>query len=60
MKKEYVKPQIDTKAYAQFENVFAKCTKGQGQAKNGCVYIAGWEPAGNNYAAFGDQTSSGT
>ena len=27
MKKEYVKPKLDTKAYAQFENVFADCNK---------------------------------
>lgn len=28
MKKSYLKPQLDRKAYAQFENVFTACNKG--------------------------------
>lgn len=30
MKKEYSKPELDTKAYAQFENVFTGCDKTPG------------------------------
>ena len=28
MKKEYSKPELDAKAFAQFENVFTACNKG--------------------------------
>jgi hypothetical protein len=28
MKKVYTKPELNTKAYAQFENVFTACDKG--------------------------------
>lgn len=28
MKKEYSKPELDTKAYAQFESVFTGCSRG--------------------------------
>ena len=28
MKKEYSKPDLDTKAFTQFENVFTACSKG--------------------------------
>ena len=31
MKKEYSKPLLNTKAYAQFENVFAACSKNPGE-----------------------------
>ena len=36
MKKEYTKPEINTKAYAQFENVFTACNKGN-PGPAGCV-----------------------
>lgn len=36
MKKEYTKPVLDTKAFAQFENVFTACDKGNAHAQ-GCV-----------------------
>lgn len=36
MKKEYSKPEIDTKAFAQFENVFTACSKGN-ESVRGCI-----------------------
>lgn len=36
MKKKYSKPEIDTKAFAQFENVFTACSKGN-EAVQGCM-----------------------
>ena len=35
MKKAYTKPELDTKAFAQFENVFTACSKGNA-SKAGC------------------------
>lgn len=35
MKKEYTKPKLDSKAFAQFENVFTACSKGN-ESKPGC------------------------
>lgn len=55
MKKEYTKPELDTKGYAQFENVFTKCTKGN--PKKGCVEVPGWPPSGSEYAAYGGNPS---
>lgn len=55
MKKEYVKPELDTKAYAQFENVFTGCNKNPGWG--GC-YFAVWHPStGSSYCAY--QTGNG-
>lgn len=34
MKQTYTKPQLETKAYAQFENVFTACSKGNEKAKS--------------------------
>ncbi len=51
MKKEYTKPQLDATAYAQFENVFTNCTKGNDK-KETCYYIPGWSPSDEEWAAF--------
>lgn len=32
MKKEYAKPELNTKAYAQFENVFTGCDQNPSQS----------------------------
>jgi hypothetical protein len=50
MKKEYCKPELDATAYAQFENVFTNCNKGN--EKRGCSYIPGWSPSNPDWAAF--------
>lgn len=46
MKKEYTKPEIDAKAYAQFENVFTTCNKNRNSTGNNtsidhCISIPG-------------------
>jgi hypothetical protein len=49
MKKEYTKPELNTKAFAQFENVFTACGKTK---HDGC----GWaldEPGSPNCAYEG-------
>jgi len=38
-KQEYEAPVLEVKAYAQFENVFTWCTKGN--EKQGCVDVTG-------------------
>ncbi|QHA00949.1 hypothetical protein [Dehalobacter restrictus] len=54
MKKEYTKPMLDAKEYAQFESVFADCNKGN--AGIGCIdNVTDWTPTGSSYAAFGEQ-----
>ena len=57
MKKEYTKPQLDAKAYAQFENVFTECTKGNAIPR-GCEVIPGWEPSESTQAAFKTNAST--
>lgn len=37
MKKTYVKPELDSRTFAQFENVFTACNKGNFHAQ-GCEY----------------------
>jgi len=39
MKKTYVKPELETRTFAQFENVFAFCTKNTNNPKFGCVWV---------------------
>jgi len=57
MKKDYSKPVLDTKAFAQFENVFTKCSKGN--SKNGCVVLDNeWPPSGSEFAAFKSNSST--
>ncbi|HHU91297.1 MAG TPA: hypothetical protein GXZ22_09635 [Clostridiaceae bacterium] len=57
MKKDYSKPVLETKAYAQFENVFTKCNKGN--IKNGCIEIDNeWPPSGEGYAALKSNAST--
>jgi len=58
MKKEYTKPELDTKAYAQFENVFTACNKGNAIPR-GCIFVddPNWPPAGQPNAAFKTQIS---
>ena len=47
MKKEYSKPELDTKAYAQFESVFTGCDKNPGW---GDCEFGEWHPSeGNSY-----------
>lgn len=54
--KKYEKPVLTTQAYAQFENVFTYCSKGN--AKRGCVYLGEGNPGSSsgpghsNHAAF--------
>lgn len=48
MKKEYTKPEIDAKAYAQFENVFTTCNKNSNSTGNNtgigyCISVPGHE-----------------
>lgn len=49
MKKVYVKPILDTKAYAQFENVFADCNKNPAKL---CTYDPNYFAGdGNSYSS---------
>lgn len=57
MKKTYTKPELDSKAFAQFENVFTKCDKGNANER-GCDHIPGWPPSGEYNAAYGGQGST--
>ncbi len=58
MKKEYTKPELDTKAYAQFENVFTACNKGNA-AERGCVYDPQSHPGDSKWnAAFNGNDGS--
>ncbi|MBU7007238.1 hypothetical protein [Phosphitispora fastidiosa] len=57
MKKEYCKPELDVKAYAQFENVFTKCNKGNDGPQK-CSFIPGWPPNDEEWAAFGANAGS--
>ena len=55
MKKDYSKPVLDTKAFAQFENVFTRCNKGESP----CIKIDDdWPPSGPDYAALTTNTST--
>lgn len=45
MKKEYTKPELNTKAYAQFESVFTRCSKA-----NGCPWVDDLVPSGSSYS----------
>lgn len=56
MKKKYTKPELDSKGYAQFENVFTQCTKGN--SKRGCSIVPSWAPSGSDYAAYGNNPSA--
>lgn len=48
MKKEYIKPELDTKAYAQFESVFTDCNKTQSP----CFFDASFEAgAGSSFSS---------
>jgi len=57
MKKEYTKPQLDATAYAQFENVFTKCTKGNDTPRE-CSVVPGWPPKGDEFAAYKGNAST--
>lgn len=58
MKKEYTKPLLDTKAYAQFENVFTACNKGNASPQ-GCIPNVTPHPGdGFQYADFGSHGST--
>lgn len=59
MKKTYTKPELDTKAFAQFENVFTACNKGNAIPR-GCYYVddPNWPPKGSDYAAFKQNSST--
>jgi len=46
MKKEYKKPELDTKAYAQFESVFTKCDR-----EHDCKVVEDWSPSGSSYTS---------
>lgn len=50
MKKEYSKPELDTKAYAQFENVFTGCDKNPGK-NNNCEFDFMYPNEGSSYCA---------
>jgi len=56
MKKDYSKPVLDTKAYAQFENVFTKCTREP--KTSGCSEIPGWPPSESEFTAFKSNRST--
>lgn len=45
MKEEYVKPELETKAYAQFEDVFTRCAKA-----SKCEWIDDATPSGSGYS----------
>jgi len=44
MKKTYVKPELDARTYAQFENVFTACSRNTNNDKFGCSYCGDWNP----------------
>lgn len=46
MKKVYIKPQLGTKQYAQFENVYAGCSKDT--MPNGCKWDATYPDSPRN------------
>ncbi|HWQ71410.1 MAG TPA: hypothetical protein VN370_03725 [Desulfitobacteriaceae bacterium] len=48
MKEKYNKPELESKPYAQFENVFAACTKNNAAD---CVANTIWPPAGPSYSS---------
>lgn len=52
MKKEYSKPELDTKVYAQFENVFTACNK----VKKNPICTPGFPdpPSGSEYCKHTD------
>lgn len=58
MKKEYKTPELNIKAYAQFENVFTACSKGNAHSINKetglpCMPEPGTHPGqGSGFAAF--------
>ena len=56
IKKKYLKPELNNKAFAQFENVFTKCDKGNAHKKD-CSYAPGWPPSGKYNAAYGGNPS---
>jgi len=56
MKKEWTKPELIKRAYAQFENVFTYCNKGN--SKQGCIPDVGWSPNDPTLAAYGGSSGS--
>ena len=44
MKKTYAKPGLESRTFAQFENVFTACTKSTNNPKHGCTYCGEWNP----------------
>lgn len=54
MKKEYMKPELNTQAYAQFENVYAGCDFSPGNWKYGhpCTYDPSWPAGGPGSQGF--------
>lgn len=50
MKKMYTKPLLDRKAYAQFENVFTACNKGNAIPR-GCQSDTAEHPSDGNWSA---------
>lgn len=61
-KQEYTTPKITKKAYAQFENVFTYCDKGNAYPRN-CQYVAPGNPSQgpgspSQWAAFADPIGS--
>ena len=44
MKKIYEKPGLESRTFAQFENVFTACTRNTNNDKFGCVWCGDWNP----------------
>jgi len=44
MKKTYAKPGLESRTFAQFENVFTACTRNTNNPKFGCQYCGDWNP----------------
>lgn len=51
MKKKYTKPELNTKAYAQFESVFTGCNKTRSA---NCSVPNGYPSDGSSYCAYND------
>ena len=54
MKKIYEKPELNTKTFAQFENVYAGCdfSPGNTQGKLACTYDPSWPAGGPGSQGF--------
>jgi hypothetical protein len=55
MKRTYTKPELDTKGYAQFEDVFTLCSKTSAVDTLGCHPVSG---NGNGLAPYLSNTST--